>query len=163
MSTKCNFELDKETCSSSIEIEKPIFSPNQTRRFIIDGIIDIYSIKHCGADNKNINTFHTKSFSGKELHIINGSIYRKCIYDGKPLLNSISSVIGQLKSYSYFLKYHRWECGVRSEQLSNPKMVILTFDVNNDFDELCQSQYHIVKFNNLVMETSVAAAIRGSR
>jgi hypothetical protein len=62
-------------------------------------------------------------------------------------LNSLSSSIGQIKSYAHFLKYHRWEHGVRSERLSNPKLVILTLDVNDDFDEMLQSQgifvYHI--------------------
>lgn len=153
LSSKCGFELDRDTYSSSIEIEKPIFSNNGSHRFTVDGIIDLYSVKHCGgmiSDDKckNVNGFfHVKSFSGQDLLITNGSIYKRIIYDGKPLLNSVSGMISQVKIYANFLKYHHCENTVRSNLLSSPKIVILTFDANDEFNEMLLSQriftYHI--------------------
>jgi hypothetical protein len=51
MADKKGFELDRDTCTTSIDIEKPIFSPNGTRRFLVDAIIDLVSVKHCGVTN----------------------------------------------------------------------------------------------------------------
>lgn len=78
---KKGFDLDKDNCSTSIDIERPIFSANQTRRFIIDGIIDLTSSIHCGSPDPNSSSLtngngsqekmiKVKSFSGKELRVI---------------------------------------------------------------------------------------------
>jgi hypothetical protein len=137
---KRGFELDRDTCSTSIDIEKPIFY-KETRKFIIDGIIDLFSVKHCDDGNGDSNRLlSTKSFSGKEVKVVRNSVYRRIVYDCKPTLLSVSGAIGQLRSYQHFLRYHRWCNSTRSEQLSNPDLVILTIDVNDNFDELLASQ-----------------------
>ena len=98
VAAKKGFELDKDSYTSNLEIEKPIFSPNQTRRFIVDSIIDIS--KHCPT-NGGYRLISARSFSGKEIKVTPGIIYRRVIADLKPaLLNSISHATGQLKSYN---------------------------------------------------------------
>jgi hypothetical protein len=101
LSEKRKFEFNKDF-SSSIEMEKPIFANNGSRRFIIDGIIDLFDQKNCGPGGKSV-----RSFNGKEFKIPFDSCTRKIVYEGKPQLLSVSSTISQLKSYSYHLKYHR--------------------------------------------------------
>ena len=138
---KRGFELDRDIYSSSIDIEKPIFY-KETRKFIVDGIIDLF----CSNGNKvpgdsNNNGYKiVKSFSGKEIKIVQNSVYRRIVYDCKPSLLSVSGAIGQLRSYQHFLQYRRYSNGIRSERLSNPDLVILTIDVNDGFDELLASQ-----------------------
>lgn len=80
------FEIDKDSSASSFLAEVPIFSKNDTRRFIVDGIIDLYNSKHSSAPlNITIqgqpykNGLIMKSFNGKELHLMRGAIYRKII------------------------------------------------------------------------------------
>ena len=88
VAAKKGFELDKDICTSSLDIEKPIFI-RESKRFIVDSIIDLCSVKHCSvngngrwSDNNNNNNYRlisTKSFSGKEIKIIPGRIYRRII------------------------------------------------------------------------------------
>jgi hypothetical protein len=58
----------------------------------------------------------------------------------KPALLSISQAIAQVKSYQFFLQYHKWYNGIRNERPSSPDLMILTIDVNDSFDELLASQ-----------------------
>jgi hypothetical protein len=44
LSEKRRFELDRDF-GSTIDIEKPIFANNGSRRFIIDGIVDLFSLR----------------------------------------------------------------------------------------------------------------------
>lgn len=113
------FEIDKDSSASSFLAEVPIFSKNDTRRFIVDGIIDLYNTKHSNPLDTTIgqpykNGLIMKSFSGKELHLMRGAIYRKIVYDIKPRLDSVSSALGQLKTYSHFLTYVRYYNGQKS-------------------------------------------------
>lgn len=100
MVDKKGFELDRDTCTTSIDIERPIFSPNGTRRFLIDAIIDLVSVKHCGVTNggNSQRLYTAKSFSGKNIQIAQGSVYRRFVVENKPSLLSISGMIGQIKS-----------------------------------------------------------------
>jgi hypothetical protein len=137
---KKGFNLDKENYSSSIDIERPIFY-NETRKFIVDGVIDPF----CGSGSSmngssRINTTTVKSFAGKDLRMMQGAIYRRVIYEIKPKLDSISNSVGQIKSYQHFLTYYRWKDGVKSDRLYNPELVLLTLDVTTTYDELCASQ-----------------------
>lgn len=86
------FDLDRDTFYSTIDIERAIFSSNETRKFIVDRIIDLFSQTHCSPQLPNPKTFQnisikkenqqliaTKrngvtSFSGKGLHLIPGAI-----------------------------------------------------------------------------------------
>jgi hypothetical protein len=137
---KRGFELDRDTCSSTIDIEKPVFY-KETRKFIVDGVVDICSAKHCGVTNDDNNGLVSiKSFSGREIKVVRNSVYRRIVYDCKPALLSVSGAIGQLRSYQRFLQYHRWYNNTKSERLSNPDLIILTIDVNDGFDELLASQ-----------------------
>lgn len=129
--------------TSTIEIEKPIFSNNGTRRFIVDCIIDISCVKHCSGLNSNNNGYRlvsVKSFSGRDIQIIQNSIARRIIVEIKPQLLSISSAISQVKTYQNFLRYNRWVRGIRNERLSNADLVILTLDTNDAFDKMLESQ-----------------------
>ena len=146
VASKKKFELDKDSYTSSLEIEKPIFSPQtQTRRFIIDSIIDIS--KHCPT-NGGYRLVSAKSFSGKEIRVASGSVHRRVIADLKPTLNSISSAIGQLKSYQHHLQYRRWDSNIQKERQSLPDMVLLTLDYNwTKYSDMLLSQgiiiYHV--------------------
>jgi hypothetical protein len=143
---KKGFDLDKENYSSSIDIERPIFY-NETRKFIVGGVIDLF----CGSSSSSTNgssrilrnnggNATVKSFGGKDLRVMQGAIYRRVMYEIKPKLDSISASIGQIKSYSRFLRYYRWnDDGVKGDRLYNPELVLLTLDVNDAFDELCNS------------------------
>jgi hypothetical protein len=123
-----------------MSVADTIFSNNGTRRFIVDVIIDLASVKHCdggvtnrgsnrlGDSNNGYRLYSTKSFSGKEIKIVQNSVYRRILVEIKPALLSVSGAIGQLRSYQHFLQYHRWYNGTRSERLSNPDLVILTID-----------------------------------
>jgi hypothetical protein len=61
--------------------------------------IDLCSVKHCsypangrwGDNNNGHRLVSTKSFSGKEIKIAYGNIYRRIIVDLKPVLSSISN------------------------------------------------------------------------
>lgn len=112
---------------------------------------------HCGntsgisstrwGTNNDEKFFSTKSFSGKELIIQQGTIYKRVIYEIKPRLDSISAAIGQIRSYARFLRYYRWDNGIKSDKLYDPELVLLTLDDNDTYDKMLQSQniciYHI--------------------
>jgi hypothetical protein len=134
LSQKIKFELDP-SFGSTIEIEKPIFTANVSRRLIIDGIIDLYSTKHCEVGPRVI-----KSFNNKELKITYGSCYRKILYDAKPQLNSISGILAQMHTYNYHMKYCRWTDGIKSNRLSSPDLIVLTLDGNTGFDDILVDQ-----------------------
>ena len=95
LSQKTGFELNKDF-ASTIEIEKPIFTSNGSKRLVIDGVIDLFSQQHCGMGPRVV-----KSFNNKELKIVYGAVYKKIIYDAKPQLNSISSILAQMHTYIY--------------------------------------------------------------
>ncbi|MGB6530369.1 MAG: hypothetical protein WBF33_19875 [Candidatus Nitrosopolaris sp.] len=74
---KKGFNLDKENYSSSIDIERPIFC-KETRKFIVDGVIDLF----CGSSSSmngssRINTTTVESFAGKDLRVMQGAIYQR--------------------------------------------------------------------------------------
>ena len=91
------FDLDKENCSTSIDIERRIFY-KESRKFIVDGIIDLSNLRHCcfssstsnwvanggagtgtGTELLKRNGRIVKSFTGKELHLARDAIYRRMI------------------------------------------------------------------------------------
>ena len=130
---KKGFELNRDF-GSIVDIEKPIFVKD-SRRFITDDIVDLVSLQHCGTSKNDIGLTSIKSFNGKELKVIRGAIYRRAIIDIKPnLTNSVSSAIGQIRTYTHFLRYCRWENGVKKGNQSSPDMMLLT--LSTDTDEL---------------------------
>jgi hypothetical protein len=147
---KRGFELDRDTCTSTISIEVPIFSSNQTRRFIVDVIVDLAYVRHCGGvlgNNNGYRLITAKSFSGREIKIIQNSCSRKFIIEIKPHLLSISAATAQVKTYQNYLRYNRWYQNIRSDRLSNPDLVILTLDTNDSHDQMLADQsitiYHV--------------------
>jgi hypothetical protein len=144
LSEKKGFSINRDF-GSIIDIERPIFVKD-SRRFIIDVVVDLVSSEHCGI-SKNSNSIcngSVRSFAGKDISVIKGAIARRVIIDIKPdLTRSVSSAIGQIRTYAHFLSYCRWELGVKKTP-SYPDMLLLTLDSNNDYDEMLFSQSIIV-------------------
>lgn len=134
LSQKTGFELNQDF-GSTIEIEKPIFTTNGSKRLVIDGVINLVSSHHCGVGPRVV-----KSFNNKEFKIPYGSSYRTILYDAKPSLISISAILGQMHTYIHHMKYCRWIDGVKSNRLSTPDLIVLTLDGNTGFDDLLVDQ-----------------------
>lgn len=143
-----DFEVH-ENAHLDIEIEKPIFHNNYLIG-IVDGVIDVNDRLHCYDDciqRRGLDCCeHRKvmtSNGGEEFHYLQNAIYRRVIYDIKPHLlinSSISSAIGQLKTYAEWLRYYEWDCGEKSREPVRPRMLIITLDQSRKFDGMLKSQ-----------------------
>lgn len=128
LADKKGFEFSKEF-ATIVDVEKPVFV-KESRRFIIDLIVDLVSEQHCAAkDNINNNGLMTaKSLSGRELKITRGAIYRRVIADFKPnFTHSVSNALGQIRTYQHYLSYNKWQLGMKKTS-SFPDMMIITLD-----------------------------------
>jgi hypothetical protein len=139
------FEFEvHENAHVDIEIEKPIFHKSYLIG-IVDGVIDVNDTSHCFDDCMDCCE-HEKvmtSNSGKKLYYLQNAIYRRVIYDIKPHLlinSSVSSAIGQLKTYAEWLKYYEYDGGEKSSELVRPRMLIITLDQSRKFDAMLKSQ-----------------------
>jgi hypothetical protein len=137
---KRHFEFDKD-CSVSLNMEHPIFSPNGTRRFICDCILDVTNAKNCYPTNNELKNglVTVRSYNNNEFQIAHTAIYKRIIADIKPRIESASNMIGQIKTYMYHLRYNQWRNGVKL-RLSDPYMLIVTLDENNVYDDMCADQ-----------------------
>lgn len=113
-----------------IEIEKPIFNNNYLVG-IVDGVVDL--LDHAYVIKDENGTFNGRKPTENDL-------YRRVIYDVKPHLDSVSQLIGQLKTYAERLKYNRHTAGGPSEGIANPDMVVITRDTNTGYESMLEQQ-----------------------
>ena len=102
------------------------------------------NVQHCSFSSPQANgktIIKVKSFSGKELSLIRGAIYRRIIFEIKPRLTSVSNATGQIKSYSHFLTYKRYYQGVESTRMYEPHLVLLTLHSDSSYDQMLASQF----------------------